>query len=146
MFRVFNTDVSNARRPGNHLKRRYFFRQFLGAIGLAATGASTGDAAPKKVLIQDSPIAGFQFHHGETVWESLRVGSRLELRREADNPHDPNAVALYFQGVQLGYVPRGENTTLAQMLDRGQRLAASVSGLKKSDDPWQRIRVTIELA
>ena len=127
------------------MKRRHFFRQFLGALGIAATGASAGNAS-EKVLIQSSPIAGFQFHQGEAVWDSLSIGSRLELQREAENPHDRNAVAVYFQQDKLGYIPAAENTALAQMLDRGKSLNATVSELKKSDDPCHRIQVTISLA
>ena len=126
------------------MKRRHFLRQLLGAVGIAATGAAAGNVS-EKVLIQSSPIAGFQFHHGEAVWDSLSVGSRLELQREAENPHDRNAVAVYFQEDKLGYIPAAENTPLAQMLDRGESLKATVSELKRTDDPWQRIQVTITL-
>ena len=69
----------------------------------------------------------------------------LKLVREPDNIHDPNAVAVYFHEEQLGYVPRVENTAIAQMLDRGEHLEASITQLTVDENPWQRIRIGISL-
>ena len=98
------------------------------------------------MLIQDSPVAGFQFHRGEAVWQALTVGEPLVLVREPNNSHDANAVAVYFQKDKLGYVPRGENSAIAQMLDRGERLSATISRLTIDEDPWQRVRFSVFLA
>ena len=65
--------------------------------------------------------------------------------READNVHDSNAVAVYFHTDQLGYVPRVENTAVAQMLDRGEHLKASISKLNDTDDPWDRVWLKVFL-
>ena len=95
------------------------------------------------VQIQESAVAGFQFHRAEAVWELLNVGDELKLVRESFNEHDPDAVAVYFGDDQLGYVPRAENSAISQMLDRGENLEARICRLLVSDDPWQRIRITI---
>jgi len=79
------------------------------------------------------------------VWTSLQVGLTLHLRREPSNEHDVNAVAVYFNDEQLGYVPRGENQVVAQMLDRGELLDASIVRLAEEEDPWERIRIRISL-
>jgi hypothetical protein len=126
------------------MERRTFFTRLFGSLGLiAASPAAT--AAARTVLIQESPIAGFQFHHGEAVWSSLRVGQLLDLVREPSNPHDRDAVAVYFQGEQLGYVPRAENHAVAQMMDRGESLEAIVTKLSDEEDPWNRVRFSISL-
>ena len=115
--------------------------------GLGATVAAPATSAgTSRVVIQESPIAGFQFHDGETVWNSLAVGDELSLAREADNPHDGNAVAIYRGMDKLGYVPRVENTAVAQLIDRGESLSASIVRLTADEDPWERIRVTIAFA
>ena len=126
------------------MKRRTFFRRLLGSLGAAATGAAVATQA-RSVLIQESPIAGFQFHQGDAIWPRLTVGAALKLVREPNNTHDPDAVAVYFQGDQLGYVPRAENSAIAGMLDRGETLEASISKLVVEDDPWQRVRFTVFL-
>lgn len=90
------------------------------------------------------PVAGFQFHGGEGCWARIRPGDRLTLRREPTNRHDPRAIAVAWQEVQLGYVPREANYALAQMLDEGVSVEARVKSLQESPDPWRR--VTIEVA
>lgn len=54
-------------------------------------------------------IAGFQYWYGATVLADLKPGERLALVSEPDNPHDPNALAIYRGSVKLGFVPRSEN-------------------------------------
>ena len=126
------------------MKRRTFFRRLFGSLGAAATGAAIVTEM-RSVLIQESPIAGFQFHRGDAMWPSLVVGQELKLVRESSNTHDPDAVAIYFQEEQLGYVPRGDSRAIAQMLDRGESLEARISNLLVDGDPWERIRITITL-
>ncbi|MDH3615865.1 MAG: HIRAN domain-containing protein [Gammaproteobacteria bacterium] len=126
------------------MKRRTFFRRLFGGLGAAVTSPAV-DAKDRTVLIQESPIAGFQFHSGDSIWSSLGVGDELALVRESSNSHDPDAVAVYFQDDKLGYVPRAENSAIAQMLDRGETLEARISKLMTEEDPWERIRFTISL-
>lgn len=126
------------------MQRRTFFRRLFGSLGAVVASQSVG-AADRSVLIQESPIAGFQFHRGDAIWPSLIVGQELKLVRESSNTHDPDAVAIYFQEEQLGYVPRGDNRAIAQMLDRGENLEARISKLLVEGDPWERVRITISL-
>ena len=126
------------------MKRRTFFSRLLGGLGLAAA-APTVAASGRTILIQESPVAGFAFHRGEAVWASLRIGQALDLVREPANPHDADAVAIYINEEKLGYVPRAENHAVAQMLDRGEHLEASITKLSVDEDPWNRIHIRIEL-
>ena len=64
-------------------------------------------------------IAGFQYHEGADVIDKLKIGTKLELVPEFDNPYDPNAIALKYKGVHLGYVPRDKNWMLAMLLAFG---------------------------
>ena len=75
----------------------------------------------------------------------MTVGTPLKLVREPDNSHDGNAVAVYFHDDKLGYVPRGENGVVAQMIDRGEKLEATISRLTVDDDPWERVRFSVIL-
>ena len=120
------------------MKRRTFFKTLLGGLGLGAVAPAVAFAS-RKVLIQESPVAGYQFYGGDWVWSSLTVGASLKLVREADNEHDADAVAVYFHDEQLGYVPRVENTAIAQMLDRGEHLEARISKLHSTENPWDRV-------
>lgn len=95
------------------------------------------------ILLQDSPLAGFQYHAGKAMWPQMRVGDSLTLVREADNPHDAKAVRVEWQGHKIGYVPRRENADVARFLDRGQALEARIARLAEVRDPWLRVRFEI---
>lgn len=99
--------------------------------------------AQAHILLQDSPLAGFQYHHGKQLWNALKPGDTLILTREPDNFYDSKAIRVDWQGLKLGYVPRRENTEIARMMDNGARLEARITRLVESRDPWQRIRFEI---
>lgn len=47
------------------------------------------------------------------------MGSRIDLVRETDNRYDPEAVALYFRGVHIGYIPSRQNAVLSIFTEMG---------------------------
>lgn len=94
-------------------------------------------------ILQDSPLAGFQYHAGKTLWPQMQVGDALTLIREPDNSHDARAVRVEWQGRKIGYVPRRENADVARLLDRGQPLTARIVRLTEVRDPWSRVRFEI---
>jgi HIRAN domain-containing protein len=102
-----------------------------------------GQAASVRLLVQSSPLAGFRYHAAAEVWQELRIGDRLELEREPDNPHDANAVAVTWRGRKLGYVPRRENEALAWGLDRGEALRGRISRLLSHPNPARRIEFEV---
>ena len=72
-------------------------------------------------------VAGAGRHHAEAIEsESVTPGSRLELRRDPDNEHDPNAIAVLAGGAQVGWVPRELAAELAPELDAGSPWSALV--------------------
>jgi hypothetical protein len=95
------------------------------------------------ILLQDSPLAGFQYHAGKSLWPRMQVGDALSLIREPDNPYDVNAVRVEWQGQKIGYVPRRENADVARFMDRGQQLEARIVRLAEVRDPWSRVRFEI---
>ena len=62
---------------------------------------------PSRVLLSFH-IAGFQYTDGALVLGDLKAGDKLTLCAERDNPHDPEAVAIYYGKTKLGYVPGNE--------------------------------------
>jgi hypothetical protein len=50
------------------------------------------------------------------------VGGTLDLVREPNNPHDPQAVALLWRGERIGHVPRRLNAEIARRLDAREAL------------------------
>lgn len=97
------------------------------------------------LLIQSSPLAGSQFHALPEVVDRIRVGDLLTLKREPDNPHDRNAIQVFWQGHMLGFVPRRENKAIARAMDRNQPLIARVVALRPEESPWRRLRFDISM-
>ncbi len=95
------------------------------------------------ILLQDSPLAGFQYHAGKMLWPQMQVGDALTLIREPDNPHDAKAVRVEWRGHKIGYVPRRENADVARFMDGGQKLVARISRLAEVRDPWSRVRFEV---
>lgn len=93
-------------------------------------------------------VSGFQFWDGALALNGLKVGEELSLCAEPDNPHDPNAVALYKGSMKLGYVPADCNEPLAQMLFYGQGDAfeARVIQVDAQAAPWRQVRVALLVA
>lgn len=116
-------------------------------IVIAAFACTPLEAAQPatRILIQSSPVAGFQFHDGKRLWDQLKVGDALTLVREPGNPHDARAVRVEWNGHMLGYVPRAENDAVARQLDRGNKLEARIVRLTRHRDPWKRIEFEVFL-
>ncbi len=117
-------------------------RRTLAALAILAV-ALAASAQTVKLLVQSSPLAGYRYAEAAQVWPELKVGDRLDLVREPDNPHDRNAVRVDWRGRKLGYVPRAENEALAWAMDRGETVSARISRLQAHRNP--RLRIEFEV-
>lgn len=90
-------------------------------------------------------IAGFQYWDGALVLDQLKPGQQLELVPEFENPHDPEAVTIYFQGVKLGFVPAEMNGTISPLLyfGHGDALECRVQQVAPDRSPWHQVRVGV---
>ena len=119
-------------------EERYWYPEDGGAVWL--TGYQLVDEATGSFLARDAPglaerglrvagVAGAARHHGEAL-ESAAAGpgAALELRRDPDNEHDANAIAVHAPGAaeQLGWVPRELAAEIAPLIDAGRPWAAVV--------------------
>lgn len=90
------------------------------------------------LVIQHSRLAGFRHHAAPALWRALRPGAPLGLRAERDNPHDPQAVAVYWHGHKLGYLPRAQNLVAARLLGRRRPLSGRVRrSVPDADHDWR---------
>ena len=100
-------------------------------------------AGEVRILVQSSPLAGFKYHAGESLWHEMREGDRLSLVREADNEHDGNAIRVEWHGQKLGYLPRAENRAVAAAMDNGDKVDARIAKLRQHKNPWQRMLIEV---
>jgi hypothetical protein len=89
-------------------------------------------------------VRGFRFYEGPTLLDEIKEGDELELVREADNAHDPCAIALHWNGKKIGFVPAESNEILSRLLDIGlPELMAEVTFLKKEAATWENVSIAI---
>lgn len=131
------------------------FIRILLLPGLLCLPAGAQEAAPTslrqpqphtlRILVQSSPLAGFQYHEAGAIWHEMKAGDALQLRREPDNAHDAHAIRVEWRGRMLGYLPRAENRAVATQMDRpgGDRIEARIARLREHPNPWQRVLVEV---
>lgn len=85
-------------------------------------------------------IAGLQYSEAKTL--HLYSGEYLYLQKEPNNPHDPYAIAIYKEGLKIGYIPRPINQELYNKVDE---LEIMVEEFYADAPPWERIIVSILL-
>lgn len=119
---------------------RFLRSALLLLVLLPAIALAEGEV---RLLVQSSPLAGFRYYAGETLWQAMHEGDRLTLVREAGNPHDASAVRVEWRGQKLGYLPRAENRAVAAALDGGENVGARIEKLRPHRNPWQRVLIEV---
>jgi hypothetical protein len=92
-------------------------------------------------------IAGFTFWDGYLAIDKLRPGVELQLVREDDNGHDPQAVAIYLGEYKLGFIPRDNNSMVSKFLDLGYTdiFELRVQSLQPEAIPERQVYVALYL-
>ena len=118
--------------------------RFSGRLVLLCIASAFAEAeTDQRLILQTSPVAGFQFYAGKALFPLMQTGDALMLQREPDNLHDPKAVRVEWRGVQIGYAPRVDNVDLARLMDRGTSIEARILHLQSSRDPWKRVLMEV---
>jgi HIRAN domain len=139
-------------------QERYWYPDDGGAVWLA--GYQLVDPDSGDYLARDAPeladrglrvasVAGAGRHHAAAL-ESADVGPGrpLRLRRDVENPHDPNAIAVHPAdgGEQVGWVPREVAAELAPEIDAGRPWSAIVLREQRPSPRDPRSGLTMLLA
>ena len=86
--------------------------------------ATIGDAAEFF-----TKVVGVTFEGRQDVIEGLRPDVAVELRREPNNTFDPNAIAVHFGELQIGYLRKQIARRLAEKFDTGERYRARIASV-----------------
>lgn len=100
------------------------------------------------IFSKRTKIVGVTYDDCQQFISELFPGDDLELRREPDNPSDPNAIAVYNEyGDHLGYLKADLARDLAPMLDGMPRckLCGSVIGVTGGKDQYFGCNIEIDL-
>ena len=137
-------------------EQRYWYPHDGGIVWLAglslvdADGRFAGRDHPAVAGrgLRVAAVAGAGRHHAQALAsDAVAPGSALVLRRDAVNPHDPNAIAVdTSDGQQVGWVPRELAAELAGALDAGEPWSAVVLREQRPSPRDPRTGLTMLLA
>ena len=95
----------------------------------------------------DCHIAGFTYYDGLDVIENLKLGTPVTLKSEPENPHDSEAVAIYYEDTKLGYIPQAKNSYVSNLLyfGYGDIIEAKVNSHNPEANPENQFRIVIKI-
>jgi HIRAN domain len=136
-------------------EERYWYPDDGGVVWLA--GYHPVEPGSGRYLARDAPelrarglrvagVAGARFHGEALAADAAAPGRPLRLRREPDNEHDPNAIAVEAGDGQLGWVPRELAAELAADLDAGRAWSAVALREQRASPRDPRTGLTMLLA
>jgi hypothetical protein len=139
-------------------EERYWYPEDGGQVWIA--GYHVVDPESGRFLARDAPqlaerglrvaaVAGAARHHAPALASgAAEPGRPLTLRRDPENPHDPDAIAVHAEGggEQLGWVPRELAAELAAEIDAGREWSAVVLREQRPSPRDPRSGLTMLLA
>ena len=105
----------------------------------------------KKLFYMDCHLAGRKYHDADEVWDDLKVGTVLKLERDKENRFDPYAVMVVYdkddEVYLLGYIPRGENETISNLLEMGwtNLFECRISKINPDAHPEEQIHLIVKI-
>lgn len=96
--------------------------------------------------VEDFHLAAFAYYDGLDVLDQLQPGTAVDLMAEPTNPYDSEAVAIFYQGKKLGYIPKDRNTLISRMLfyGHGDILEARIQMVDLTVHPERQLRVVVK--
>jgi hypothetical protein len=91
------------------------------------------------VVIEDLSVVGTRHDNRDgtsrqAAFSKLKKWAVVNAVREPNNPYDPNAIAIISEHGQIGYIASEEAEKLSQMIDKGHKPLAKLSGLFSCPD------------
>ena len=108
-------------------------------------GAPAQEAPARRYLLNNCFIAGFQNHEGPAVLRELKVGTPLALVRDVKNIFDRYAIRLEYQGRHVGFIPREQNRTVAELLEQGAPISCSITEVDRDAKLWEAVRIEVSI-
>ena len=140
-------------------EERYWYPEDGGVVWVAGyhvldpeSGRYLGRDAPELTAlgVRVAGVAGAAAHHADALASpGVEPGRPLGLRRDPDNPHDPNAIAVDVASeppAQVGWVPRTIAVEVAPDLDAGATWSAIVLREHRASPRDPRSGLTMLLA
>ncbi|MFZ5639561.1 MAG: single-stranded-DNA-specific exonuclease RecJ [Bacillota bacterium] len=90
-------------------------------------------------------VVGVTFEYRQDIVRQLHEGEKLNLVRESDNAHDPNAIRVErSDGSQVGYLNARLARNLAPYIDQGEQYLTLVSQVTGGDDRSYGVNIVVQ--
>lgn len=76
--------------------------------------------------IKQVQITGLSKHGYRYVADRVSVGEYVKLQRDPANQYDKKATGVLYDGRQVGWIPKEQNSDIASLLDAGRILQAKI--------------------
>ena len=96
----------------------------------------------QELLPVDSQVVGISYENRRVVARRVGKGDVMELRRDYENPVDPNAIAVYHRYGLVGFMSRDLAQWLAPEIDSGRQFHAKTLSTVMSQVPAITVRVS----
>ena len=73
------------------------------------------------------------------VYPHLEKGMVLRMQRQPTNKHDKNAIAILYEKIRIGYVPRALNLIISRLMDAGKAFFCRIEDVELVDNYWVKI-------
>jgi hypothetical protein len=113
-------------------------------LAALSKGGITISILPKEILVLETIVAGTSFKKLNHIEPKLKAQVKLELVREPKNEFDEFAIALVFEKVKIGYIPKNVNQVLARLLDAGKPFYAIIEATEWEGN-WLKINIKVYL-
>ena len=102
-------------------------------------------------LIQRVALSGLSYHNYGLFAKQIQAGDELSLTHDKSNQFDKFAVRVSYidedgDAWQIGWIPKGQNETIARLLEAGTELTACVIAHEPARPLQERIFVGIYIS
>ncbi len=98
-----------------------------------------------EIHLFDTYVAGTARIKDESLFEDIKEGVTLKLKRDPENRFDENSIIIYDgKERELGYIPEKDNVVFARLMDAGKYLTAKVKD-HESKGGFRQIKIGIYL-
>ncbi len=98
----------------------------------------------REIFLLDIVVAGTTHcEQIDEVYPELEKGQVLRMQRHPKNKYDKQAIALYFNDVRVGWVPRELNLVISRLMDAGKAFFCRIEKVKLVDNYWVKINAKI---
>lgn len=99
----------------------------------------------KSTKLITTNIAGLQYYHGIENLSNFKINDKVQLIREPENIHDKYAIAVYWNNLKIGFIPRNNNKVLANLMDNSKFLHSEIKYINHNESVWNKVFVGVSL-